>query len=80
MANQERVTRMKNAQMNELEGIRFVVDASGDKVAVLIDLKQYGELWEDFYDTILARQRADEPRESLETVRESLRQSGKLGA
>ena len=66
--------------MKELEGIQFVVDASGDKVAVLINLKQYGELWEDFYDTILARQRADEPRESLETVRESLRQSGKLGA
>jgi hypothetical protein len=69
---------MKN--LKELEGIQFVVDSSGDKVAVLIDLKQYGELWEDFYDTIVARQRADEARESLETVRESLRQSGKLGA
>jgi hypothetical protein len=65
---------MKN--LKDLERIQFVVDSSGDKVAVLIDLKQYGELWEDFYDTILAHQREHEPRESLATVRESLRQSG----
>ncbi|HEX9989960.1 MAG TPA: hypothetical protein VGE45_15985 [Chloroflexia bacterium] len=71
---------MSNVQMKELEGIQFVIDASGEKVAVLIDLKQYGELWEDFYDSILARTRAEEPRESLDAVRESLRQSGKLSA
>jgi hypothetical protein len=71
---------MSNVQTKELEGIQFVIDASGEKVAVLIDLKQYGELWEDFYDAILARARAEEPRESLDTVRESLRQSGKLSA
>jgi hypothetical protein len=71
---------MKNVQSKELEGIQFVIDASGEKVAVLIDLKQYGELWEDFYDTIIARARADEPRESLKEVRDTLRQSGKLSA
>jgi hypothetical protein len=71
---------MKNVQAKELEGIQFVIDASGEKVAVLIDLKQYGELWEDFYDTIVTRARADEPRESLKTVRDALRQFGKLSA
>ena len=71
---------MKNVQTKELEGIQFVVDSSGEKVAVLIDLKQYGELWEDFYDSILAGTRAEEPRETLDEVRESLRQSGKLRA
>ena len=70
---------MKEIGTKELEGIHFVVDASGEKVAVLIDLKQYSELWEDFYDMILARARADEPRESPEDVRKSLWQSGKLG-
>jgi hypothetical protein len=51
-----------------VEGIRFVVDESGKRTAVLIDLARYGALWEDFYDLSLARQRRDEPRESLEEV------------
>jgi hypothetical protein len=60
-----------------LEGIRFVTNAEGEQIAVLIDLKRYGELWEDFYDALIARQRADERRESLESVREALKQEGK---
>jgi hypothetical protein len=61
-----------------MEGIQFVVDERGDKKAVLIDLQKYGELWEDFYDSLLAKSRAAEPRESLAAVREALKQSGKL--
>jgi hypothetical protein len=61
-----------------MEGIQFVTDDKGRKTAVLIDLKKYGELWEDFYDALIARQRASEPRESLEIVREKLRRQGKL--
>jgi hypothetical protein len=63
-----------------LEGIQFVTNAAGKKTAVLISLNQYGELWEDFYDVLIARQRTDEPRESLESVREMLKQQGKLDA
>ncbi len=63
-----------------LEGIQFVTNATGEKTAVLIDLKQYGEIWEDFYDVLIARQRTEEPRESLELVREKLKQQGKLNA
>ncbi|RLC60950.1 MAG: hypothetical protein DRI79_13700 [Chloroflexi bacterium] len=63
-----------------MEGIQFVTNAVGEKTAVLIDLKRYGELWEDFYDALIASQRADEPRESLETVREILERQGKLSA
>ncbi len=61
-----------------MEGIQFVVDDKGRKTAVLIDLRKYGELWEDFYDSVTARLRSDEPRESLESVKERLRQQGKL--
>lgn len=57
-----------------MKGIQYLVDDRGDKTAVLIDLKKYGELWEDFYDSLLARDRADEPRYSLDEVRESLQQ------
>ena len=63
-----------------LEGIQFVTNAEGERTAVLIDLKRYGELWEDFYDALIAHQRVDEPRESLESVREALEKKGKLNA
>ena len=61
-----------------MKGIQFVTDERGQKTAVLIDLKKYGELWEDFYDSLIATRRADEPRESLEEVRRRLQRQGKL--
>ena len=61
-----------------LKGIQFVVDERGEKTAVQIDLKKYGDLWEDFYDTLIAQARGDEPRESLEEVKQVLISQGKL--
>ena len=61
-----------------VKGIQFVVDEQGEKTAVLIDLKKHKEIWEDFYDSLIARLRADEPRESLEAVKQRLREQGKL--
>jgi hypothetical protein len=61
-----------------MKGIQFVVNEKGEKTAVVIDLKKYGEIWEDFYDVLLSRLRADEPRESLEFVKQKLRQQGKV--
>lgn len=55
-----------------MEGIRFVTNDKGEKVAVQIDLRKYGELWEDVYDSLTARKRAKEPRESLEDVKKRL--------
>jgi PHD/YefM family antitoxin component YafN of YafNO toxin-antitoxin module len=55
-----------------MKGIQFLVDEKGEKSAVLIDLKRYSELWEDFYDQAIARSRQREPRESLESVRKRL--------
>jgi hypothetical protein len=55
-----------------LKGIRFVVDEAGERESVLIDLKEHGELWEDFYDAATARQRRDEPRESIAEVKRKL--------
>ena len=55
-----------------VKGVQFVVDNSGRKTAVQIDLKKQGRLWEDFYDRAVAKQRASEPRESLEAVKKRL--------
>jgi hypothetical protein len=55
-----------------MKGIRFVVDDNGEKTAVVIDLKENAELWEDFYDALLERERRGEPRESLDDVKKRL--------
>ena len=38
-----------------MEGIQFVTNDKGKKVAVMIDLRKHGEVWEDFYDSWTAR-------------------------
>lgn len=59
----------------KIKGVEFVVNAHGDKKAVLLDLKHHRELWEDFYDTAVARSRANELRESLRVVKRKQRAS-----
>lgn len=61
-----------------MKGIDFLTNKRGQKTAVLIDLKRHGRLWEDFYDSIVARKRAREPRESLDVVKDRLHRAGKL--
>jgi hypothetical protein len=61
-----------------MKGIQFVVDDKGEKTAVLINLQEHGELWEDFYDCLLARARTNEPRAFLAEVRAQLHQQGTL--
>ncbi len=61
-----------------IKGVQFVTDTEGRKVAVQLDLEEWGELWEDIYDQMLVEQRAGGPSDSWETVKERLRQGGKL--
>ena len=44
-----------------MKGIQFVVDETGNKKAVVIDLKKWGEVLEDFYDVIISKSRMREP-------------------
>ncbi|HVF67135.1 MAG TPA: hypothetical protein VM914_05710 [Pyrinomonadaceae bacterium] len=61
-----------------VKGVQFVTDTDGRKVAVLLDLEEWGELWEDIYDGMLAQERADEPSKPLEEFEEELRAEGLL--
>jgi len=61
-----------------LAGIQFVTDGKGKRVAVMIDLKKYGNVWEDIYDNLVAESRAKEPRVSWESVKKRLKKQGKL--
>jgi len=61
-----------------MRGVKFLVDKSGKKTAVVLDLRKNAALWEDFYNSWLAQSRAREPRESLASVRRRLQRTGKL--
>ena len=61
-----------------MEGIRFVTNDKGERVAVHIDLRKHGDLWEDVYDRLTARKRAKEPRESFASVKARLIKQRKL--
>jgi hypothetical protein len=61
-----------------IQGIQFVTDDKGQKVAVQINLRKFGELWEDFYDNLLFDKRALEARESIASVKKRLKIQGKL--
>ena len=54
-------------------GVQFVTDADGRRVAVMLDLKEWGELWEDIYDNILADSRKGEPTMPLAEFEAELR-------
>lgn len=64
--------------MQEIKGVQFVTDSSGHRVAVLLDLQEWGELWEDIYDNMIAKERANEPRMKLEDFEDELRREGLL--
>lgn len=68
------VLSLKNrfSGVSMVKGIEFVIDNNGQKRAVLIDLKKCGEMWEDFYDTLRAKERELEPRESLKEVKKKI--------
>ena len=52
-----------------MKGISFVVDDKGKKKAVVIDLEEWGEEWEDFYDGVISMMRRDEPRVKWEDLK-----------
>jgi hypothetical protein len=64
--------------MQEIKGLQFVTDSSGHKVAVLLDLQEWGELWEDIYDSMIAKERADGPRMKLGDFEDELHREGLL--
>ena len=61
-----------------MNGIQYVTDEKGRKVAVQIDLKKHRELWEEIEDVLVSRSRRHEKRIPLERVKTGLIKSGKL--
>lgn len=61
-----------------MNGIQFVTDEKGRKVAVQIDLKKYGALWEEFWDGLISESRRREKGIPLSKVRADLVKRGRI--
>jgi hypothetical protein len=61
-----------------MTGIQFLTDEKGHKVAVQIDLRKHGVLWEDFYNDLVSERRRKEKGVSLETVKADLTKRRRL--
>jgi hypothetical protein len=61
-----------------MRGIQFVTDDQGKRMAVQLDLNEWGELWEDIYDNIVSDSRKGEPTVSLEEFEAELSTEGLL--
>lgn len=53
----------------QLKGVQYVTDSTGKRMAVLISLDEWGELWEDIYDVLVSQARKDEPSVPWETLK-----------
>ena len=56
-----------------MEGVQFLVNEKGEKTSVLIDLQEWGDLWEDFHDLMVARDRQNESEISWDELKAEIR-------
>ena len=61
-----------------MNGIQYVTDQKGRKVGVLIDLKKYGAVWQDFWDGLVSESRRKEKGIPLEKIKADLVKRGRL--
>jgi hypothetical protein len=61
-----------------MTGIQYVTDEKGRKVAVQIDLKKYGTIWEDFWDGLVSESRRKEKGIPLAKIKADLVKRGRL--
>ena len=62
-----------------MKGIQFIVDDSGERKAVVIDLAEYGELWEDIYDGLIAESRKNDPKVDWDEFERELDEESRRG-
>ena len=56
-----------------MEGVQFLVNEAGEKTSVLIDLTEWGDLWEDFHDLMISCSREDESEISWDELKGEIR-------
>ena len=59
-----------------MEGIFYLTDEENKKKFVQIDLEKYGEIWEDFYDGLMAELAKDDETIDFEDFKKELANEG----
>ena len=57
---------------------QYVIDAKGNKTAVILSLQRYEQLMEDLHDLAVVAERREEKPISLEEMKRLLREDGLL--
>jgi len=57
-----------------MRGIQFVIDDTGKRTAVIINLEEWGELWEDIYDILVSESRRGEPTVPWEELKAEIKE------
>jgi hypothetical protein len=58
-----------------MKGIQYIIDETGEKTAVVIDLQQWGKLWDEFFQYLLDRSADNENWIHQDPFREKLDQA-----
>lgn len=62
-----------------MKGIQDLIDDTGKKTAVVIDLQQWGELWEDIENVLVSRSKVDGSEVSWEDLQRKQTEDSPLG-
>ena len=55
--------------MAEIKGFRYIYDDDGNPKSVVLDLDEWGEIWEDFYEGMMATAARCEPTISWDELK-----------
>jgi hypothetical protein len=72
MDNRTSPSKLECMGSSTVAGIHYVTDEQGRRVAVQIDLKRHRQLWEDFYDGLIAESRRKEKSVPVAAVKARL--------
>ncbi len=64
--------------MRDIEGVSYLTDENGRRLAAQLDLETYGEQLEDFFDELAVQDAQEDESVPLEKAREYLVKQGKL--
>lgn len=57
---------------------RYITNAKGEKISVILSYRLYQKLLEDIHDLAVVAERRDEPTISLAEIKKRLRKDGQL--
>jgi PHD/YefM family antitoxin component YafN of YafNO toxin-antitoxin module len=64
--------------MNMVSAAQFVIDADGNKTAVILSIEEYEEMLEDLHLGRIARESKSEPQRPFLDVVEEMRSTGEI--